>query len=77
MRKVYLSVIGFSLLCRLNAHAQTRQDTSLHNKSAFTLYAPVSSTDTTGYNPRALRVDEVNFVTSYYSQTGDHSAVIA
>ena len=75
MRKVYLSVIGFSLLCRLNAHAQTRQDTSLHNKSAFTLYAPVSSTDTTGYNPRALRVDEVNFVTSYYSQTGDHSAV--
>ena len=75
MRKVYLSVLGFSLLCRLNAHAQTKQDTGIYNKPAFSLYAPVSGPDTSDYNPRALRIDEIDFVTSYYGQTGDHSAV--
>jgi len=75
MRKVYLSVIGFSLLCRLNSHAQTKQDTGLYIKPAASLYTPVSTPDTAGYNPRALRIDEIDFVTSYYGQTGDHSAV--
>ena len=75
MRKVYLSVIGFSLLCRLNSHAQTRQDTNLYVKPAASLYSPVNTSDTATYTPRALKIDEVDFVTSYYGQTGDHSAV--
>lgn len=75
MKKVFLSVIGFSLICRFGAHAQTKQDTS-RNKNPFTLYEPVkSSNDTGGYNPRRLRLEEVNLVSSYYNQNGNHSAV--
>jgi Protein of unknown function (DUF3570) len=36
--------------------------------------APV--TDSTGYKPKKLKLDEVNFVTSYYDQTADKSAVM-
>jgi len=73
MRKIYLSVIGFSIICRLNVHAQVKAD-SVSNKPAFSLYnTPVQ--DSTQYNPRKLRLDEVDFVSSYYSQNGDHSAV--
>ncbi len=78
MRKVYLSVIGFSLLCRLNAWSQTKTDSIPSNKTFTSLYKPVagaSNTDTTSYNPRRLRVDEIDLVSSYYHQTGDHSAV--
>jgi Protein of unknown function (DUF3570) len=74
MRKIFLSVIGFSMICRLNGHAQTRTD-SLYNKRAPSLYTPIEQHDSTAYNPRALRLDEVNFVSSYYNQNGDHSAV--
>ncbi|HTH81386.1 MAG TPA: DUF3570 domain-containing protein, partial [Mucilaginibacter sp.] len=73
MKKVYLTVFGFAMLCRINANAQAKRDTittkDLHNTTHS------SPQDSTQYNPRKLRLDEVNFVTSYYSQTGNHSAV--
>ena len=74
MRKVFLSVIGFSMICRLSSHAQTHTD-SLSSKPAPSLYTPVERTDSTGYNPRALKLEEINLVSSSYWQTGDHSAV--
>jgi len=74
MKKVYLSVVGFSLLCRLNAYSQTKQD-STFSKHSVSLYEPVDHPDTSAYKPRRLRLDEINFVTSYYHQDGNHSAV--
>jgi hypothetical protein len=75
MKKVYLSVFGFALICRFSAHAQTKEDTS-RNKKPFSLYQPVlADPPHTEYNPRALRVDEINLVSSYYWQNGDHSAI--
>ena len=75
MKKIYLSVLGFSLLCRINGYAQTKPDTAL-NKPAPSLYEPIHiDGDPQVYNPRALHVDEINFVSSYYSQNGNHSAV--
>jgi len=73
MKKIYLSVIGFSIICSLNAYSQTRQD-SIVNKPASVLNS-VPIKDTTHYNPRKLELDEVNLFSSYYSQNGDHSAV--
>src|SRR6185312_15945305 len=73
MKKIYLSVIGFSILCRLNSYAQTRQD-SVTKQPAYTLNNTPKQ-DSTHYNPRKLTLDEINFVSSYYSQTGDHSPV--
>lgn len=61
------------MICRLNANAQVKQD-SISNKPSFSLYNSPSQ-DSTQYNPRKLRLDEVDFVSSYYSQNGDHSAV--
>src|ERR1700761_2675407 len=73
MKKIYLTIFGFALLCRINANAQVKRDTistkALHNTTQS------SQQDSTHYNPRKLRLDEVDFVTSYYSQTGNHSAV--
>jgi hypothetical protein len=75
MKKVYLSVFGFALICRFSAHAQTKEDTS-RNKKPFSLYQPVTvDPQPTEYNPRALRVDEINLVSSYYWQNGNHSAI--
>jgi len=75
MKKIYLSVIGFTLLCRLNAYSQYKQDTSYHTKP-FSLYTPVDGGfDTTDYRPRALKLDEINLFSSYYHQNGDHSAI--
>jgi len=74
MRKIYLSVIGFSLLCRLNASAQASKESKPAGPAPFTVSAPAQA-DTTGYKPRKLYVDEIDFVTSYYGQTGNHSAV--
>jgi len=62
------------MICRLNVSAQTRTD-SLSSKPAPSLYTPVEQHDVTGYNPRALRLDEVDLVSSYYKQNGNHSAV--
>ncbi len=74
MKKVYLSIVGFSLLCRINAYSQTKQD-SVFSKPAISLYTPVDQKDTGVYSPRGLRLDEVNFISSYYNQNGDHSAI--
>ncbi len=74
MKKVYLSIVGFSLLCRINAYSQTKPD-SIFSKPARSLYTPVDQKDSSAYNPRGLRLDEVNFVSSYYNQNGDHSAI--
>ncbi|MCR8561117.1 DUF3570 domain-containing protein [Mucilaginibacter sp. BJC16-A38] len=75
MKKVYLSVFGFALICRFGAHAQTKQDTT-KNKKPFSLYQPVvTDPPATDYNPRALRIDEINLVSSYYGQNGNHSAI--
>jgi hypothetical protein len=73
MKKIFLSVVGFSIICRLGAHAQTRQDTA-RNNHPFTVYTPGSG-DSTGYVSRRLRIDEIDLFSSYYNQNGDHSAV--
>jgi len=75
MKKIYLSVIGFALICRLSAHAQTTSPDTLGGKRTPSLYAPVEQHDSAGYNPRKLKVEEINLVSSYYWQNGDHSAV--
>jgi hypothetical protein len=74
MRKVFLSIVGFSLLCRLNVSAQTKQD-SLPKGSGISLFRPVGQPEPSEYKPRALHVDEINLVSSYYWQNGDHSPV--
>ncbi len=76
MKKIFLSVIGFSMICRFSTHAQTKADTS--RTKPFTLYQPVkinSDPEPKDYSPRSLRIDEINFVSSYYWQQGDHSAI--
>ncbi|HZY37830.1 MAG TPA: DUF3570 domain-containing protein [Mucilaginibacter sp.] len=76
MKKRYLSVIGFALICRMHAFGQARTDTGVFAKHPVSLYAPVDhDTTTREYNPRALHIDEIDFVSSYYTQTGDHSPV--
>jgi hypothetical protein len=75
MKKIFLSVIGFALICRQHAFAQTKPDTS---KSAFVWHkAPQdpATQDTESYVSRRLRIDEIDFVSSYYTQNGDHSPV--
>jgi hypothetical protein len=39
-------------------------------------FSQVAAPDSSAYKSRKLRFDEVNLVSSYYSQTGDHSAVL-
>jgi hypothetical protein len=70
MKKIYLSVIGFAFLCRINAYSQVRHDTIEQNPPVN-----IYQHDSSSYKSRRLRVDEVDFVTSYYTQNGDHSAV--
>jgi len=77
MKKIYLSVLGFSLICRMHTYAQTSKDSIANNlRPGFSLATTVSQ-DTNAYRPRRLRVDEVNLVSSYYKQNGSHSAVTA
>lgn len=73
MKKVILSIAGFAFLCRVNAYAQLKSSVMV-TKPAFTVNAPIKE-DTTEYQSRALKVDELNLVSSYYSQTGEHSAI--
>jgi len=75
MRKIYLSVLGFSMLCRVDARAQVSNNNIAENKTPFTISQPANVTDTSDYKLRKIHVDEVDFVTSYYNQNGDHSAV--
>jgi hypothetical protein len=72
MRKVYLSIIGFSIICRLNAYSQTKQDT-IAKKPYFSLYKPAY--EDSDYSARRLRLEEVNLVSSYYTQNAIHSSV--
>jgi hypothetical protein len=77
MKKIFLSVVGFSMICRFTAHAQTKADTAI-KKSNFSLYEPVAGSNpspSTDYNPKSLSIEEINFVSSYYWQNGDHSAI--
>ncbi len=39
-------------------------------------FSQAPSPDSTGYKPKKLKLDEVNFVTSYYDQTANKSAVM-
>jgi hypothetical protein len=73
MKKKYLSVLGFSILCRVNA--QEGNNNIAQNKTPFTISSPANISDTSDYKLRKIHVDEVDFVSSYYNQTGDHSAV--
>ncbi|MDB5111874.1 MAG: hypothetical protein JWR67_2988 [Mucilaginibacter sp.] len=59
MRKIYLGVLALYMGI-LASHAQTKQQ-------------PVK--DTSNYQARKLTVDEVNFVSGYYHQNGNNSAV--
>ncbi|SDD77521.1 Protein of unknown function [Mucilaginibacter pineti] len=74
MKKIYLSVLGFALICRMQVYAQTAKDSIGRLNPGFSL-ATTAAQDTNAYRPRRLRVDEVNFVSSYYKQDGNHSAV--
>jgi hypothetical protein len=76
MKKVLLSVVGFSLICRLGANAQSATD-SLPKQPHISEYKTVDTGNhaNNGYNPRRLHVDEIDLVSSYYWQNGDHSAV--
>lgn len=75
MKKVFLSVVGFSLICRLSAHAQAVTD-SLPKQPYVSQYKPVDTgNNVNGYNPRRLHIDEIDLISSYYWQNGDHSAV--
>jgi hypothetical protein len=73
MKKIYLSVIGFSFICRFHAYSQAKQDTG-RNKTPYVATAPIVFNND-GYMVRGLRLDEVNLFSSYYKQNGDHSAV--
>jgi len=39
-------------------------------------FSQTNSTDSTGYKPKKLKLDEINLVSSYYNQTADKSAVM-
>ncbi|WDF54683.1 DUF3570 domain-containing protein [Mucilaginibacter sp. KACC 22063] len=61
MRKIYLNV-AMLFMGILASHAQTTP-------------APVAKTDSSAYHARKLTIDEINFVSAYYHQDGNHSAV--
>ncbi|RFZ81827.1 DUF3570 domain-containing protein [Mucilaginibacter terrenus] len=61
MRKLYLHV-AFFYLGILASHAQVTP-------------AVPAKADSTGYHAQKLTIDEVNFVSAYYHQDGNHSAV--
>lgn len=73
MKKLFLTAAGFAMLCRINAYAQLAKTDS--GKKVFSLYQPVTAADSSGYKIKPLHVDEVNLVSSYYMQDGNHSAV--
>src|SRR6185312_9665414 len=41
----------------------------------FHILSSVAQTDTAAYKQRKLRIDEVNFISGYYTQDGNNSAV--
>jgi len=78
MKRKFLSVLGFALICRFHGYAQVKTDTTAKKQQVYkSLYTPGTQPgyDTSDYRPRRLRIDEIDLVSSYYNQTGDHSAV--
>jgi len=73
MKKVLLTTIGFAFLCRLNSYGQLKNSPNV-DKPLFYVGAPTKA-DTSAYEARPLYIEEFNLVSSYYSQTGDHSAI--
>lgn len=74
MKKIHLSVLGFFLICRIDVCAQAvHQDTTAGKIKAVIHqeYTP----DANGYVSKKLKLEEINLVSSYYSQDGDHSAI--
>ena len=66
MRKICLTVVGMYLML---LHAFSQSTVPPGNPSSGT------PKDSSGYQPKKLKLDEVNLVSSYYTQTGDHSAI--
>lgn len=77
MKKRYLSLLGFALICRMHTYAQIRKDTTAFAQQPVSLYTPIDhqNIQNGSYQPRGLRIDEIDLVSSYYNQTGDHSPV--
>ncbi|RKR84853.1 uncharacterized protein DUF3570 [Mucilaginibacter gracilis] len=76
MKKVYLSFIGFALVCRMHGYAQLRNTSkdTVGERPMASLFTP-EAIDSSGYSIHRLRIDEINLVSSYYNQDGNHSAV--
>lgn len=74
MKKVFLSIVGFAMICSLGAYSQNLAYNNSASKHPYHFNSN-SAADTTDYESRSLRLEEVNFVTSYYNQNGDHSPV--
>jgi len=77
MKKKFLTILGFALICRMHAFSQISADSSLFKTKPVSLYTPVEldTAGKTSYDPHRLRIDEIDLVSSYYYQTGDHSSV--
>ena len=68
MRRVCLTITGL-VFTVLASFSQQAPSTSSTTPTTFT------PSDTAGFRSRHLRIDEVNILSSYYSQTADKSAV--
>jgi hypothetical protein len=66
MRKICLTVVGMYLML---VHALSQSTVPPGTPSLGT------PKDSASYHPKKLKLDEVNLVSSYYTQTGDHSAI--
>jgi hypothetical protein len=78
MKKKFLSALGFAIICRLHVYSQANTAAGLTAAPVYhSLYTPVDTGDTkkSNYNPRKLRIDEIDLVSSYLIQNGDHSPV--
>jgi Protein of unknown function (DUF3570) len=68
MFRIKLSALAFFFKI-LAIFAQTKEKTFAQTKEK------AKATDTTTYQPKRLSVEEMNLVSSYYTQDGNHSAV--
>lgn len=67
--------MGLAVICKINAIAQAAKDSLKRINQLAASQNPSESTDSSGYYPRKLTIDEIDFVSSYYKQNGNHSAV--
>lgn len=75
MKKIYLTVVGFYLVCGMHTYAQVSKDSTIRTLPQGFSLATTPDQDTVTYRPRRLRLEEINLVSSYYNQNGNHSAV--